>query len=490
MTVWQDLVSAALVGTERRPFPLSRVSELIDGTPAPIAADGAESQVLAAASLLATYRRAGRRPDRVARQLPDPVGPDHRPVCSDTAAQLLSLLLDGMVPGAGGNTELIHQWLTACVDRGQRPPHRLAVALLELATAQTGLRAAVAGALGGLAEWLGRANSQWAWTASTSLDVDNVEERYARAPRRERISILLQLRACDREAARQLLSSTWAFEPAAERAALLETLSQDLGHDDEPFLEAALDDRAPSVRNAATMLLDRLPRSRRAERMAERARRLVRIDGRFRRRLVVELADELDPSVRRDGITDQRDTGQGLKAAWLTQIVAGTPLDVWETHLSATPEEALRLAAREPELIAGWLQAAQSQRNERWLTALLTRQPTPELLAALPAHRARAFLDEIVTRESVADPLIPLLVEAVPGPWPIGLGAKVIHRVRQLPAILASMTLPTLAARLDPATLPAVEAWIERLPGQHLRRDVQALAHTLSIRQSIKQEFA
>lgn len=184
--------------------------------------------------------------------------------------------------------------------------------------------------------------------------------------------------------ARELLQSTWKSETAADRSALLATVELDLGDDDEPLLEDVLDDRAGSVRVVAAGLLDRLPRSRRAGRMAERAGALVAMGGRFRRRLVVELPDALGAAARRDGITDHREAGTGLKASWLTQIVASAPLAMWGPHLSADADDAVRLASDHPALVTGWARAAVHQRAETWAAALLGRGPDPELIAAPP----------------------------------------------------------------------------------------------------------
>ena len=79
--------------------------------------------------------------------------------------------------------------------------------------------------------------------------------------------------------ARTLVASTWSSDPARVRTDVLRALTVGLAPDDEPLLEAALDDRAGGVRDVATELLDRLPGSARAGRMGARLASLLSTSG-------------------------------------------------------------------------------------------------------------------------------------------------------------------------------------------------------------------
>lgn len=492
MTGWDEVVSTALVGTERRPFGAEQLNDVVGD--AVVDVQGAEAAVLAAAAVLTTYRRAGRVPDPRPVEVTQRAPGDDRPLCSEAALQLLSLLLDGMVKVAGGNEPIVAEWLSACARTGRRPPEDTVVRLLETGTVQPGLRGAIAAVAGPRGAWLATLNPDWSWAGSTpsahEFTEDDLARRYAAGSRAERVALLSTLRARDPEAGRALLLSTWSTEPAAERAALITTLATGLGPDDEPFLEDALDDRGATVRATAATLLERLPESRWAARTAERARPLVRGGGRFRRKLVVELPDSVDAADRRDGITDQHEQGTGLKAAWLTQIVAATPLRIWEDHLGVDPAGAVALAVDEPEVLSGWEQAAMRQGDGRWASVLLTLRWSPGLVGVLEPAAAVAYLSRAVGRRTVPDAEVVESIAAVPGPWPVDCSRRVIERVRTLPGPLAGMTLPYLSTRLDPSVLPAVEEWIGAIPEDRLRRDVRGLAHALSIRQTIHREFS
>ena len=132
-----------------------------------------------------------------------------------------------------------------------------------------------------------------------------------------------------------------------------------LGPDDEPFLERRLDDRARSVREDAAELLDRLPGSARAARMADRLRPLLTTHGTLRKHLEVELPDDPDAAAVRDGLVDPG-PGVSKRACWLEQIVAGAPLEVWtEVTRAERPAKVVAMlrARRRPACVAGALTA-------------------------------------------------------------------------------------------------------------------------------------
>jgi len=380
---------------------------------------------------------------------------------------VLELLLDRNIRVDGGNELLVAHWLRTCARAGRRPPARLLVTLLRLATTVAALREDVRTVAGPRGAWLARHNPRWAWAAP--VDVTTAAERFPTATRAERLAILVAVRGADPAAGRRLVESTWDTEQAAARAGLLDALAPGLSDEDEPFLESALDDRAVTVRAAAAALLDRLPNSRRARRMADRVRECDLPD---------ELPDEPDPAARRDGITDQREHGHGRKASWLIQMLGAAPL-------GAVPAG---LAAARSELVVGWTRAALRQRNETWLRALAETRPTPELLAALPPERATAILDG----ESTVDARFAGLLAACPGPWPGAFSGRIVARLRSTKTEGAlTLAFQALARNLHHTALGAVEDWIEVTPHDQRarRRTLRGLAHALTIRSTIEQEF-
>jgi hypothetical protein len=465
---WDSLLSTAMVGTGRRAVP----PDLLAGVTgkSTVDTDSPEAAVLAAAAVLGSYRRAGRLPPAWRGDTTPPAAPDPRPESSPAATQVLELLLDRNVRIDGGNELLTRQWLAACAAANRRVPAALLVTLLQLATTNPELRDVVAAVAGPRGAWLAARNKRWAWAVPAAPG--DVAERFDTATRAERLTLLATLRRTDPARGRELVESTWHSETAANRGGLLDTLAAGLSDADEPFLESILDDKAPTVRAAAAALLDRLPKSRRAKRMADRLAALTKPDG------TVELPDKLDAAARRDGIAGQREPGYGPRASWLIHIVAAAPLPDHPT-----------LDGAAAELVTGWTKAALRRRDRTWLRALAEAGPTPELLGALDANTATG----IVAGLTAVDARFAGLLAACPGPWPADFSILAVQLLQTATTDgVLTLVFQSLAEHLDPVALPGVEDWLTRTPTDKRarRRTLRGLANALTIRQTIEQEFS
>ena len=472
------------------------------------------AELLATAAVLAACRRAGGLPGRAPTELPAPADPDPRPPCSDAAVDVLELILSGEVPVPGGVTLLAGDWLAGAARAGCRPPARLLPRLLDLGSGAPALRSALQPVVGAPGRWLAAHEGRWLWAAADPIDTDDDEaaaRRFATAPRPERAALLEALRRDDPRRGRDVLAAAWSKEPASDRAAFLAQLAVGLSADDEPFLEAALDDRSAGVRAAAAGLLAGLPDARRARRMADRLRPLVgaeappglapdastRTGGGNERGLAVRRPPDPDAAARRDGVSDAPPAGMGVAAWRLAQLVAGAPLSFWEEHLGLDPAEVVELAAADsPPVVTGLELAAVAQAGRAdpaWAVALFRHRPTPAVLGALPPDLAAAELAAALARGLAPRPAVAELFAACPGPWPPPLAEAVVDRYRRLGGQAAAevpAALPVLAARLDPSAFPLVEAWAASLGGEPgLRRRVQTLGHALSLRAVINREF-
>lgn len=499
MSTWDRLVSVALVGTERKPVPPDLVAEvtalLVDDT---VPAERAEDAVLTAAATLATYRRVGLVAAHSDAPPPPPAPVDERRGVSTTAAQLLGLLVEGQVRVVGGALPLIEDWLRRCAATGRRPPAALLPALLDHATRVRGGRAPLIAAGGAPLAWLAAQNPAWSWAVPTEdaadgdgdgdrpsapgdpgdgVDSDDVWRTGRTA---DRLAWLTTRRAADPAATRRLVEDTWGGESAPDRARIVAALRTGLGPDDEPFLEAALDDRAATVRAAAADVLARLPGSALAGRMAERVRALVDPAA---SPPAVTLPDALDAATRRDGVVDTgAPPATGKRTWWLIQLVGGTPLAFWgaEAPVDGAP----------PELVAGWVRAAGRQGDAGWSRALLRVAPDPQLLDDLPPDQARELLP--VALEHAADPALAGLLAATPGPWGELLSQWVLQRLRAgTHAGAVDRALLWLAAAADVGIIADLERWIDDLKAHDRRRATLAqVIHTLSIRHAIAQELS
>ncbi|CUW30587.1 DUF5691 domain-containing protein [Streptomyces reticuli] len=445
---WEELVTTALLGTDRR-----APAQVAPGRAAPVA-------LLDAAAVATVRRRAGLRPARAARR-PERAPADPRPPLPAAAARrLATLLADRSGGGSGGRRgsspdlmELLPQWLAAANAHGYAAPPQALPALLDAARGRTDLRPAALAFAGPRALWLARLNPDWRFalraapgggaTLPDPEDAEAVRRLWREGLFAERAALLGALRARTPEWGRELLASTWATERAEDRLMFLDSLRTGLSEADEPFLEQALGDRSRNVRATAAELLSALPGSALAARMAVRATACVALDRTGDApAIVVEAPLECDPSMERDGVVATPPAGRGERSWWLGQLVEAAPLGTWRGRLGGrTAEEIVALPVADGwqgELHAAWCRAAVRQRDAAWSRALLGSPSAPEaggpgavslaerakLLAALdPAERA-AWVAGFIATHGLSEAFQLLGVCAVP--WAPALGQAVV----------------------------------------------------------------
>ena len=151
----------------------------------------------------------------------------------------------------------------------------------------------------------------------------------------------------------------------------IEALESNLGPEDEPFLESALDDRSKTVRWSASRLLAKLPGSALASRALERALSWMIGPGGT---LAIAPPEACSPEMTRDGIEPKPPTGVGSKAWWLRQGLALVPPSTWSAFLDEPPEDLITKANRsewKEDVIEGWAEAALLHCDADWAWALL-----------------------------------------------------------------------------------------------------------------------
>jgi hypothetical protein len=445
---WEELVTVALLGTERRTPP-----GWAPGREAPVA-------LLDAAAGETLRRRAGVRPARAAAR-PEPATRDPRPALPPAAARRLALLLADR-PGTGGAgrrgtapdlMELLPQWLTLANERGFAAPPEALPALLGAARGRTDLRPAALAFAGPRALWLARLNQDWRFALRSSPgggaalpgpeETKRVQQLWQEGLFAERVALLSATRAKDPAAARELLATTWATERAEDRLMVLDSLRSGLCPDDEPFLERALADRSRNVRATAAELLSALPGSALAARMAARAGSCVAVDRTGGTpTIVVEAPHECDAGMERDGVVPKAPAGRGERSWWLGQLVEAAPLGTWPERFGGrSAQEIVALPVADDwraELHAAWCRAAVRQRDPGWSRALLGAPSAPEaggpgavslaerskLLATLGAAERAEWVAGFIGTHGLSEAFQLLGVCAVP--WEGALGRAVV----------------------------------------------------------------
>ncbi|MCF3133867.1 DUF5691 domain-containing protein [Streptomyces olivochromogenes] len=451
--VWEDLVTTALLGTDRRPAASA------GGSAGAGPAREAPVALLDAAAVETVRRRAGLRPARAARR-PDRAPADPRPALPAAAGRRLALLLADR-PGTGGGRrgtspdlmELLPQWLAAANAHGFAAPPESLPALLDAARGRTDLRPAALAFAGPRALWLARLNPDWRFalraapgggaTLPDPDDAGEVERLWQEGLFAERVALLTAIRTHRPAAARELLAGTWATERAEDRLMFLDSLRTGLGIEDEPFLELTLADRSRNVRATAAELLSALPDSALAARMAVRAGACVALDRtRDAPTIVVEAPLECDTRMERDGVAAKPPAGRGERSWWLGQLVEAAPLGTWPGRLGGrTPQDIVALPVADDwqaELHAAWCRAAVRQRDPVWARALLGAPSAPEaggpgavslaerakLLGTLCAAERAEWVAGFIATHGLSEAFQLLGVCAVP--WAAPLGRAVV----------------------------------------------------------------
>jgi len=390
---WRDLVSTALLGTERRS----------DIAPAPLVVtrETPEEELLVRAGATSVYEYAGARPRTAVTPLP-PARPETLPRSSAAAALRLSMILDGDFAG------VLDEWLELARARRVRVPEELLPALFAHAHGRHEAVLAVAGERG---RWLAEIDETFAWAARG----DDVWETGTLDARR---TWLRESRREDPAGARDALAETWQSEDPRSRSVLLAELTTNLSDADEELLEHALDDRRQEVRTTAAYLLSRLPKTAYAQRMAERAHALVRIG----KRIDAELPEQLDEAAVRDIVLTKPPKGTGERAWWLQQILGATALDVWKGE----PGKLVRLKVSDnlaTAVHAGWAEAAARQRDAGWAEALLPLTWESKLVAA-----ARPEVVEKQLAKALNDPRSYPLLQELRRPYSLDFSRAFVRR--------------------------------------------------------------
>jgi hypothetical protein len=398
-SLWQSVVSAALLGTERQPFTVPTATGKLGQVLVQIKSLAAEASLLTTAATLSLYQQAGWMPETcaVATQLPSSL--DDLPRCSAHAARLLQQMLQGQY------TEGLSEWLTLATQVEQRVPELCLPELLDLGRQRRDLRTAILPVLGQRGRWLAAQNPDWSY----AVEVTTAED-WETGNTSARLLYLQDLRLRKPDHARELLQATWKQESAGDRAKFLETFRTGLSMIDESFLEDALADRGKEVRRIAADLLANLPESHLCQRMIKRLESLVKFKKAVGRLYAfdVSLPEIYDATMQQDGIELKPRSAIGERAWWLQQIIGATPLTFWQQSASISIAELLKIAQVgewKEVFIKGWLLATQRQRHQQWARGLLqhlrdlSSDELQNLLKILTAEQREELMMRLIQSE-------------------------------------------------------------------------------------------
>ncbi|MBS1796702.1 MAG: hypothetical protein JSS81_22920 [Acidobacteria bacterium] len=374
MKLWQQMISTAIVGTERQKFELpppadgDAVANLLGA----LAAAGDETRLLKAAAVLGSYLRSGIAAAPDAGAAPEPAGDETRASIPPLSENHLAAML------AGHHSRVLREFFELVAENGRVLPPPFLPAALDEGTSKSELRPFIVPILGARGRWLAGRRDDWSWAVAA----ENQTEKWETGARAERLAALAALRREDPAAARELLAAGWSAESAKDRAAFLEVLKTNLDAADGEFLERVRQtDKSADARRAAVNLLLKIPGSPLRETLAaEAAALLVYKPGGFlsKAKLEVVFPADFDRDAKGDPLADvelflnERELGK--KAVRLVKLLHAVPPRFWEERFGA-PRETLVEAAKNTDwknaVLTGFRAAALNFADAEWLAAVL-----------------------------------------------------------------------------------------------------------------------
>lgn len=505
MQIWQDLIKYSLIGTERQTTPLTAdgdlqafIQQLYPNNSVPTG-EAREQALLSAAALVAQYRLAGQLAASFSGALPVADDAEPLPLLSALAiSHLQRLLSDSELKN------ILPEWLALAASVKRRVPFALIPALLELAAQNKSVRSAVTALIDKRGVWLAKQHPDWHKLLLATDDVLANTTLWEEGSNAQREEYLRQCREQDAAKARELLQAVWQQEAAATRQSFLAVLAINLTAADEDFLNAALTDRAKSVRETAMRLLAKLPNSAFSQRHKQRLSQWLRFEkgGLLKKnKIVLELPETYDKAWLADGIEEKPPQGKGEKAWWLEQALAYVPPAYWSESWQLSPDNILALLAKhewQSSLMAGWKLALQNDPDANWAEAFLARFNflESELWQVLSTQQAERLASHFLA-ETKSDPIrlskvLPVL-NYLKHPWSVDFSKQVIAQLRryteqklQPTELYGSYYLSSIAAFLAPE---CCDLFAHALQKEHeyeqITRLIDKMFYTLNFRRDM-----
>ncbi len=421
---------------------------------------------------------------------------ESQPRMPERAGRLLKRMLEEEM------NELLPEFLQGAAERGYIVPPETLPALLS--PGRNAWHSLILPVIGERGSWLAAHNPAWNYARKREP-----LEAWENGTRAERVFALERMRTTDPDRGREWVQTCWETDSPEDRAAFLATFAIGLSMDDEPFLEACLDDKRKEVRQAARRLLLRLETSRFVKRMWTRVKPIARVHSTFpgNRTLEVTLPEELDSAAKRDGVGELAlPKKMGEKASRLAQLIALTPPVLWRREFNRSPDQWIAMALtcewKEP-LLLGWQMAAIGTADADWAESLILLWMTQEeaqsfldmnaLSALVPLLRAEKIEEWVTSIEpGVSDTRSTraiALLEMYHRPWTANLSRWVVKSVQQQSTVFHQrllQALPGFARWMPPELSDEFSQGWEDEPGSGWNKKIGSFLHILKFRNEIK----
>lgn len=461
------------------------------------------------AAVLGARSRAGWLPAQSKSVMPE-CPADSVPVVNAACAATLRRVL------AEKDAVLIDEWAQLAAAKAQRVPDPIVPALLEWCASQPSGMPKVLNVMGARAEWLCTLNPAWRKKNPARSLPENLDAAWQTGTTPERIALLAAVRLAEPAAAERLVRATWPHDSADERRRFVEKFATGLSMEDEAFLEWTLDDRSKMVRETAGALLSKLPGSRLAARMAERAAAMFSVEqvkkGLLRRtkdEVSLDPPKEWDAAWERDGLEEKPQGTIGKRAWWMMQVLSRTDPAAFVARTGLSAETILNAVAASDyskHAVAGLGAAAAATGNEEWCVLLVRRgladgastsQDLDALWRALSPHSRESLFAEVARTKHFDLVQVMSVAAATVHPWSAGFTESALqllgkHRAKGKQEAWALIPLLDRISRwMHPceSSLAAIEKLVGSLFQDDLPPSATQCVERVRIRTEMHKEF-
>ncbi len=424
MQLWTDIISNALLGTDKQapvttgwPEDFTTALSHINGN----TAIDKEEKFLQLAALAFNYRQSGVQPLHKADASITIAPEETRPGCSMAAIQAFNDVV------AEDNEGLLQLWLECCAAKQQLAHPFMLPVLLNKAVAQKSLQPLIKSCAGERGKWLAQFNPDWEMPAAISL-----EEQWQTGTPAQRKAALAQVSETDPATARAWLQQTWPQENTNARADLLNSLRPIVFAEDSSWLEELLNEKSVKVKEAVIHHLRLQPESSIVQQYWQVVQQAISIKKEkallglsSKTTLQIKLPDTINEDIFKYGI-DRMSSNKKVSDEdhIVEQLVQAVPPHLWEAHLQETPERIITLFAEHAagsRLYAALEGASSRFSNTQWakLFAAAGKRFYEPLMRALEPAEQEAYL--LRSLEKTPEDVMASVRQQLNGTWSLAL---------------------------------------------------------------------
>lgn len=357
--MWEELVKITLLGTERTEISDKLESFLKQCNLPP--ARSSENELLQLLSVYAPAKKTKIQAQQVAIEIPQ--AKEETQTCSAEAAKKLQLILKGTYAAA------LPEFFYLLSKKEQTLPPSALPDLFEKSLADTVLWQQIQSFMPPFGEWLLHQNINWTPIWLTEKDIN-----WEQASPTQRVRYITQLRKSDTpESAIEIVENIWDDLEWKRRLELLKPFKDGLSKADESFLTKVLKEKRKDLRQPALNFLLQISDSELSIQLFDYLKEHIAYQS---GKLKIDLpATDKNPFADAINFSKKDKLKEGIRTTALAQLFAKTDLKKWADHFELDEPSVIQLFLRSDHKAAfaeRLIEAAQSQKNETWATALLS----------------------------------------------------------------------------------------------------------------------